>query len=83
MSTVMIRSVWNFQSGIGVELKGPRLMNGYCGSVSASTKEFPPFRLDRVNQCLWRNVDAGFDANGNLRDNVVGDAFSIKHGCKN
>jgi DNA-binding winged helix-turn-helix (wHTH) protein len=22
-------------------------------------KEFPPFRLDTVNQCLWRHVDAG------------------------
>jgi predicted ATPase len=25
--------------------------------VSASTKEFPPFRLDTVNECLWRNRD--------------------------
>src|SRR5271157_355187 len=24
-------------------------------------KEFPPFRLDTVNQCLWRRVDAGGD----------------------
>ena len=23
--------------------------------VRASTKEFPPFRLDTVNECLWRN----------------------------
>ena len=24
-------------------------------------KEFPPFRLDTVNQCLWRHVEAGND----------------------
>jgi len=29
--------------------------------VSASAKEFPPFRLDPVNQCLWRRGDAGAD----------------------
>jgi DNA-binding winged helix-turn-helix (wHTH) protein len=29
--------------------------------VSASAKEFPPFRLDPVNQCLWRRGDAGED----------------------
>jgi hypothetical protein len=23
--------------------------------VSGSTKEFPPFRLDTVNECLWRH----------------------------
>ena len=25
--------------------------------VSGSTKEFPPFRLDTVNECLWRHRD--------------------------
>jgi DNA-binding winged helix-turn-helix (wHTH) protein/tetratricopeptide (TPR) repeat protein len=29
--------------------------------VSASAKDFPPFRLDPVNQCLWRRQDAGED----------------------
>ena len=24
-------------------------------------KEFPPFRLDTVNQCLWRHMDTGND----------------------
>jgi hypothetical protein len=28
-------------------------------SISVSTKEFPPFRLDRVNECLWRHHDDG------------------------
>jgi len=29
--------------------------------ASASAKEFPPFRLDTINQCLWRRGDAGED----------------------
>ena len=29
--------------------------------TSASTKEFPPFRLDPVNECLWRRRDNGDD----------------------
>jgi predicted ATPase len=29
--------------------------------ISASTKEFPPFRLDTVNECLWRHQDSGDD----------------------
>lgn len=28
---------------------------------SASAKEFPPFRLDMVNQCLWRRGEEGED----------------------
>jgi predicted ATPase len=27
------------------------------GALSASTREFPPFCLDLINQCLWRNRD--------------------------
>ena len=29
--------------------------------VGASAKEFPPFRLDTVNECLWRRRDDGDD----------------------
>ena len=29
--------------------------------ISASMKEFPPFRLDTVNECLWRLEDDGDD----------------------
>ena len=29
--------------------------------VSPSAKEFPPFRLDPVNECLWRRRDTGSD----------------------
>jgi predicted ATPase/DNA-binding winged helix-turn-helix (wHTH) protein len=34
---------------------------GHASMVSASAKEFPPFRLDTLNQCLWRRGDAGND----------------------
>jgi DNA-binding winged helix-turn-helix (wHTH) protein len=61
MSTVMIRSVPNSQSDSGVGVRGPRLVNRHHDSASASTKEFPPFRLDLVNQCLWRRRDAEDD----------------------
>jgi len=45
MSAVMIRSIRNFQSGTDVRPRGPRLITGNHGVVSASTKDFPPFRL--------------------------------------
>src|SRR5271166_2124850 len=32
---------------------------GYQGNLRASTKEFPPFRLDTFNECLWRSGDIG------------------------
>ena len=64
MSAVTISSVANFQSGAGVKLNGPRLIPAHrgvasanTGAASANTKEFPPFRLDIVNQCLWRRRD--------------------------
>jgi predicted ATPase len=59
MSTVMIRSISNSHFGSGVEPRSPHLMTGRRGSPSASTKEFPPFRLDSINQCLWRRGDGG------------------------
>ena len=31
------------------------------GMVSPSAMEFPPFRLDTVNECLWRHRDTGSD----------------------
>ncbi len=31
------------------------------GVVSASAKEFAPFRLDTVNECLWRHESTGSD----------------------
>jgi hypothetical protein len=55
MSAVMIRSVRNFQSGTDVRPRGPRLMTGNHGVVSASTKDFPPFRL-RMQWCSDRGV---------------------------
>ena len=67
MSAVVIGSIPNFESGTGVHPMGPRLVTGHHGSFRkagetacpAGTKEFPPFRLDTVNQCLWRRADCG------------------------
>ena len=47
--------------------EGPRLVTGHRGSFrnagetacTTGTKEFPPFRLDTVNQCLWRREECG------------------------
>jgi hypothetical protein len=55
MSAVIIRSVPNFQSGTSVRPRGPRLMTGNHGIVSASMKEFPPFRL-RIQRSSDRGV---------------------------
>jgi DNA-binding winged helix-turn-helix (wHTH) protein len=57
MSTVSIRSISNSQSAIGVQPRGPRLVTDHHDMRSAYTKEFPPFRLDTGNQCLWRRGD--------------------------
>ncbi len=37
--------------------------NAHAASLvsRAGVKEFPPFRLDTVNQCLWRRLDSGGD----------------------
>ena len=59
MNAVTIRSVPNFQSAAGAQQQGPRLVTGHNGVASASIKEFDPFRLDLVNQCLWRRRDRG------------------------
>ena len=39
----------------------PRFQLGHPRVASANTKEFPPFRLDSVNQCLWRRGDGCAD----------------------
>lgn len=61
LSTVINRSVPNFQFETGVEPRGPRLVIRHQGSSNASVKEFPPFRLDAANQRLWRRSDSGED----------------------
>jgi len=65
----MIREIPHSQSGAGAhstgaqvtgaQARGPRLVTGHHCSRSASTKE--PFRLDTVNQCLWRRGHSGED----------------------
>ncbi len=32
---------------------------GQRASATLGTREFPPFRLDTVNECLWRRAEAG------------------------
>ena len=59
MSTVMISSDARSQFGVGAQPVGPRLVTAPRGVASASTKEFDPFRLDTINQCLWRRNDEG------------------------
>ena len=44
------------QTGVGDRMRRPSLAAG-----RDSAKVFPPFRLDPVNQCLWRNKEAGQD----------------------
>jgi len=56
MNAIDIGSVPNFQFDSNVRLRSPRLVNGHS-FAHASTKEFPPFRLDTVNRCLWRCGD--------------------------
>jgi DNA-binding winged helix-turn-helix (wHTH) protein/tetratricopeptide (TPR) repeat protein len=41
--------------------------------IGLSMKEFPPFRLDTVNQCLWRHRDSGDDE----RISVTPRAFGV------
>jgi serine/threonine protein kinase/DNA-binding winged helix-turn-helix (wHTH) protein len=61
MSVVNVGSIPNPRPITGVRPMG-RGLAGYHHSASASGKEFPPFRLDKVNQCLWRRADNGEDA---------------------
>ena len=59
MSVVNIGSIPNHRPAPGVRPRGPRLVTGHHSFQSAGEKEFPPFRLDTVNQCLWRRADSG------------------------
>ena len=55
MSAVVIRFDPNFQSSAGARQRGPALMTGNHGVVSASTTELPPFRL-RIQRSPDRGV---------------------------
>jgi DNA-binding winged helix-turn-helix (wHTH) protein/tetratricopeptide (TPR) repeat protein len=50
-----------------------RSENDWLRHFGASMKEFPPFRLDTVNQCLWRHKDSGDDE----RISVTPRAFGV------
>jgi DNA-binding response OmpR family regulator len=53
------KSVQGFQPGIGDRIKRPGPAAGRDVLTGANTKVFPPFRLDTINQCLWRRGEAG------------------------
>ena len=47
--------------GPGDRIRHPSQVTGRQVSAGANMKVFPPFRLDLVNQCLWRDGEAGRD----------------------
>jgi len=49
------------QPGIGDRIKRPGSVTGSENPRGAKSKVFPPFRLDSINQCLWRSGEAGQD----------------------
>jgi DNA-binding winged helix-turn-helix (wHTH) protein len=61
MSSVMIPSVPNFQSGIRLQRGRSRTTTGHRRTTSTGIKEFDPFRLDTRNECLWKHNDHGDD----------------------
>jgi DNA-binding response OmpR family regulator len=55
------KSAAAFQPGIGDRIKRQSLVTRRDVLAGATTKVFPPFRLDTINQCLWRRGEAGQD----------------------
>src|SRR5271157_3754587 len=55
------KSVQGFQPGIGDRNRHPSQATGRHVFAGAKMKVFPPFRLDPINQCLWRRGEAGQD----------------------
>ena len=70
MTVVNIRSVPNFRSGFCVQPEQSRPTAGNLSIVSAGSKLFDPFRLDTVNQCLWRRKVDGEEERILLRPKV-------------
>jgi len=61
MSAAISHSLPGLHPGFREQPRRPRVATRHNRMASASAKEFPPFRLDPVNQCLWRRGDAGAD----------------------
>src|SRR5271166_1509978 len=61
MSAAISHSLPGFHPGFHEQSRRPHVATRHPEMVSASAKEFPPFRLDTMNQCLWRRADAGED----------------------
>jgi len=55
------KSVQGFQPNIGDRNRHPSQATGRHVFAGANMKVFPPFRLDPINQCLWRRGEAGQD----------------------
>jgi len=53
------RFVPGTQPGGGDRTRRPATMIGSENPRSVKAKVFPPFRLDSINQCLWRRGEAG------------------------
>jgi len=60
MSAAMSHSLPGFHLGFHAQSRRPRVAR-HPRMTSASTKEFPPFRLDPTDQCLWRRENAWDD----------------------
>ncbi len=75
-NAVLIHSVPNSQSSSAQPI-GPRLVAGHAGSPTVSTKEFGPFRLDTINQCLWRRNGGRSDSSNEERILLKPKAFAI------
>lgn len=61
MSTPAVGSIATVQPASRMPPKGWSTVTPSRISVRTGTKEFPPFRLDIANECLWRSHQAGED----------------------
>ena len=63
------------EAGIGDKTKHPNQVSVRRLVAGANTKVFPPFRLDTVDQCLWRRGETGQDE----RVLLTPKAFAVLH----
>ena len=61
MSAAISHSLLGLHPGLHTQSRPARGAASRPRMASADAKEFPPFRLDPVNQCLWRHGDAAGD----------------------
>ena len=73
MSAAISHSLPGFHSGFRAPTRPARVATCHSRVVSADAKEFPPFRLDPINQCLWRRAETG----GEKRILLTPKAFAV------